>query len=477
MQVGESDSVIIITHEPNWLLDWYWGDSTGTNVAYLIREYLRGRCKLRMAGDLHHYMRHSCIESKEPVHVQHLLVNGCGGAFLHPTHVFENFRVFYGNKYETKSTYPSYHDSSKIALGNILKFRRKNWQFDVIGGFVYFVLVFSMFPQCDSFHILHEDSWAGRINGFFTAMWNAVFEILERSYVSLGGVVTLLMVSFFFVPTKLSRRRRVLLGFLHAAAHLTSAVLLMLLMELAIEICIRNHLLATSGYHTLYEWYRKVESEHFPDPTGLRARLEHWTFGLYPACIKYLMSAFDIPEVMAVTRSTICKKGIESLPRGGAIIYYVCVFLYFWVLSTPVVSLVFGSYLYLCINWFHIHFDEAFSSLRIANYKAFTRLHIKKNGDLEVFTLAVDKVPKDWMLDPDWDMEPKQPFQMSYTRKFPSKWRAASGLDPINAVRIVDRFVIPRTPSSPTTPGGSVSSPTTPGGSVSSPTTPGGFMR
>jgi len=97
---------------------------------------------------------------------------------------------------------------------------------------------------------------------------------------------------------------------------------------------------------------------------------------------------------MAVTRSTICRKGIESLPRGGAIIYYVCVFLYFWVLSTPVVSLVFGSYLYLCINWFHIHFDEAFSSLRIANYKAFTRFHIKKNGDLEVFTLAVDKVEK-----------------------------------------------------------------------------------
>ena len=189
MQVGESDSVIVITHEPNWLLDWYWGDKTGANVAYLIQEYLRGRCKLRMAGDLHHYMRHSCVESKEPVHVQHLLVNGCGGAFLHPTHVFENFRVFYGNKYETKSTYPSYNDSSKvrftpsflyliissfqcsiwlvmffegfvlpsdlflnclslqIALGNILKFRRKNWQFDVIGGFVYFVLVFSMFPQ------------------------------------------------------------------------------------------------------------------------------------------------------------------------------------------------------------------------------------------------------------------------------------------------------------------------------------------
>lgn len=47
----------------------------------------------------------------------------------------------------------------------------------------------------------------------------------------------------------------------------------------------------------MYQWYRSVESEHFPDPTGLRARIEQWTFGLYPACIKYLMSAFDVPEV------------------------------------------------------------------------------------------------------------------------------------------------------------------------------------
>lgn len=55
------------------------------------------------------------------------------------------------------------------------------------------------------------------------------------------------------------------------------------------------------GYHTLYEWYRSMESEHFPDPTGLRARLEQWTLGLYPACIKYLMSAFDVPEVIRLS--------------------------------------------------------------------------------------------------------------------------------------------------------------------------------
>lgn len=58
------------------------------------------------------------------------------------------------------------------------------------------------------------------------------------------------------------------------------------------------------GYHPLYDWYRSMESEHFPDPTGLRTRLEQWTLGLYPACIKYLMSAFDVPEVIRLFLET-----------------------------------------------------------------------------------------------------------------------------------------------------------------------------
>lgn len=445
-KVGKNDSVIVMTHEPNWLLDWYWNETTGKNVSHLIRDYLKGRCRLRMAGDLHHYMRHSVLPTEKPVDVQHLLVNGCGGAFLHPTHVFQNFGNFSGSSYESKATYPSFDDSRRIALGNILKFRKKNWQFDIIGGFIYFILVFSMFPQCNLSHILHKESWSGRLRCFFGTMWSAFIYMLEHSYVSLSATLVLVMSSFSFVPSKLSRKRRAIIGVLHVFAHLSAALTLMLLLELAIEICIRNRLLATSGYHTLYEWYHSMESEHFPDPTGLRARMEQWTFGLYPACIKYLMSAFDVPEVMAVTRINICKNGMQSLSRVGAIIYYASVFLYFWVLSTPVVSLIFGSYLYICVNWFHLHFDEAFSSLRIANYKSYTRFHIKLNGDLEVYTLAVDKVPKEWMLDPEWDSEVRGPQQMSHHRKFPSKWRAASGTDPLNSVRIVDHFVIERTP-------------------------------
>lgn len=444
-KVGENDSVIIVTHEPNWLLDWYWKETTGKNVSHLIQDYLNGRCKLRMAGDLHHFMRHSATPSDKPTFVEHLLVNGCGGAFLHPTHVFKNFERFSGTTYECKAAYPSYEESSGIALGNILKFRKKNWQFDIIGGFIYFILVFSMFPQCNLVHILNEETWSGRLQSFSSTIWSALLFIFEHSYVSSVGSLTLLMASYSFVPSKLTRKKRAIIGGLHVLAHLTAALVLMLLMELGIEICIRNHLLATSGYHPLYDWYRSMESEHFPDPTGLRTRLEQWTLGLYPACIKYLMSAFDVPEVMAVTRINICKNGMMSLSRSVLIMYYTSVFIYFWIFSTPVVSLIFGSYLYICINWFHIHFDEAFSSLRIANYKSFTRFHIKKDGDLEIFTLAVDKVPKDWKLDPKWEAEERGPHQLSHHRRYPSKWRSASSPDPVRSVRVVDHFTITRT--------------------------------
>ncbi|XP_076912626.1 uncharacterized protein LOC143570994 [Bidens hawaiensis] len=445
-KVKGNDSVIVMTHAPNWILDYYWNIDTGKNVSHLICDHLKGRCKLRIAGDLHHYMRHSYVQSEKPAMVQHLLVNWCGGAFLHPTHVFGNLIEAYGSTYETISVYPSVQDSRKIALGNILKFRKKNWQFDFIGGIIYFILTFSMFPRCKLDHILQDDTFSGQIKNSFSAVWDAFLYLVDQSYVSFVGALILLVAAILFVPSKVSKKKKVIIGVVHVSAHLVLALVLMLLMELVVEICIRHNLLATSGYHSLYEWYRSVESEQFPDPNGLKARIEQWTFGLYPACIKYLMSAFDVPEVMAVTRTNICKNGMVSLSRGLAVIYYASVFLYFWVLSTPVVSLVFGSYLYICINWLHLHFDEAFSSLRIANYKSFTRFHITEDGNLEVFTLAVDKVPKEWELDSNWKKESEQQeHQLSHQRQYPSKWSASSSYqDPINTVRVVDCFVIQR---------------------------------
>ncbi|KAG0612584.1 hypothetical protein M758_6G039400 [Ceratodon purpureus] len=447
-EVGENESVIIMTHEPNWLLDWYWGSSTGRNVSHLIQEHLKGRCRLRLAGDLHHYMRHSVMPETKDCCAEHLLVNGQGGAFLHPTHVFAKFQEFQGGKYEKQAAYPSMLDSRRIAWGNILKFRKKNWRFDVIGGIVYFILVFSMFPQCDLNDIFKQNDIKEILRAFAKTIGRAFIQMLGHSYVSMIGTLVLSTLAISFVPVKVSRFKRILIGSLHVISHLTSAMTLMLLLEIGIETCVRHNHLGTSGFHSLYDWYHSKEGDHFPDPTGLRGRIERWTFGLYPACVKYLMAAFDVPEVMAVTRSNICKKGIYGLPRGLTLVYYTTVFLYYWIFSCPIVSLVFGSYLYICINWFHLHFDEAYSSLRIANYKSFTRCHITPKGDLHVYTLAIDKVPKQWALDPHWEAEQAcQKEVASHMREFPSKWTPVGLYRERNCnVRIIDFFKIKKKP-------------------------------
>ncbi|KAK8978763.1 hypothetical protein V6N11_029131 [Hibiscus sabdariffa] len=65
-------------------------------------------------------------------------------------------------------------------------------------------------------------------------------------------------------------------------------------------------------------------------------------------------------------------------------------------------------------NFSLVTFMEEALHVRIANYKSFTRFYINLDSDLEVFTLAIDKVPKEWRLDPDWDAEAKRPQKWNH---------------------------------------------------------------
>jgi hypothetical protein len=110
-----------MTHQPDWLLEWYenGGSRNNTWVSELICGILKERCKLRIAGDIHHYMRHSLVHqvpASNSVYEQHLLVNGCGGAFTHPTHVFRDFTKSHGDGVSCKLefAYPSFEISRKV---------------------------------------------------------------------------------------------------------------------------------------------------------------------------------------------------------------------------------------------------------------------------------------------------------------------------------------------------------------------------
>lgn len=85
------------------------------------------------------------------------------------------------------------------------------------------------------------------MGSFFGTVWNAFVYMLGQSYVSVAGAVVLLIVAIIFVPSKVSRKKRLMIGVLHVSAHLAAALILMLLLELGVEMCIQHKLLGTSG--------------------------------------------------------------------------------------------------------------------------------------------------------------------------------------------------------------------------------------
>jgi hypothetical protein len=361
-----------------------------------------------------------------------------------------------GGEYRCQAAFPSPEDSLRLGRSNLHTFRHVNSRFDIIGGVFYYLLVISVLPRCTGVAaILEAQSVVEGLKLFFGAGLSTIVEIFESSYISLAAFAFLFIVVFGFagsggvgaisgVPPAARRRPeykgfalavRARLGGLptrlayagaHAAAHLSAAITLLILLELGIEMVMKYEGVGQDGYHSLYKWYRSFEALHFPDPAGLRSTLSTLTLGIYPNVIKWAFAIFDIPEAIAVSRTAMCTAGgtIAALTRIQTLGYYGGVLLYFWVLATPTVGLIFGLYLYVSGNWLHVHYDESFSALQVAHHKGFLRLHITKTGDLEVFALGLEESPCNWREDPRW----KSPGGGGITgvaghrAKWPSRW-------------------------------------------------------
>ena len=59
-------------------------------------------------------------------------------------------------------------------------------------------------------------------------------------------------------------------------------------------------------------------------------------------------------------------------------------------------AFIMGLYLLLSIRFLGRHSTEAFSSLRIQDYKQWLRLRIDASGLLTIYTIAMDRVPRRW---------------------------------------------------------------------------------
>lgn len=49
--MGPDDQVILVTHQPRWLMDWFWEEAATHNLRQLVRGHLRGRARVHLAGE------------------------------------------------------------------------------------------------------------------------------------------------------------------------------------------------------------------------------------------------------------------------------------------------------------------------------------------------------------------------------------------------------------------------------------------
>jgi len=224
--------------------------------------------------------------------------------------------------------------------------------------------------------------------------------------VSAFGIILAMVGIFVFCPSTLPPHRRILLAISHGLAHIVAALSILISIELVAEVCIRARIFAANGVHALYYNYRRQEELLFPDPNGFRRFLSDVTFGFYPAVIKWLMMMFDAPELYAVSRTVICRTaGITVvLSRLASAASFLAFFVYYWLLSTPIVAFILGCYLCVGLAFYNVHWDEGFSSLRIPHFKSFLRCRIDSSGDLHVFCIGLDRTPHRWKQDPFWRM-------------------------------------------------------------------------
>src|SRR6185295_19339165 len=59
-------------------------------------------------------------------------------------------------------------------------------------------------------------------------------------------------------------------------------------------------------------------------------------------------------------------------------------------------SVLMGLYLLISLNVFGRHSQQAFSGLRIEDFKHFLRLHIATDGTLTIYPIRIDRVPRSW---------------------------------------------------------------------------------
>jgi len=483
------DAVIIVTHVPSWVLSDYEKHSVEslpeTNLRELMRTHLNGKVKLRLAGDLHHYTRHmptDCLDKPT------LIVSGGGGAFSHPTHCFRD-RIQVGDEkdnYERVCAYPSTKVSRHLSYLNLWQFRWRNWRFDVLWAICYFGISTSFFPLCGVYDDYLEYNPDHRPLNLVTFVASRVATLLSQLFISgrlslVFSFVVIILTYLFTDWSNVKTSTHLCWSLLHALTHICTALTCLLFVECMAEFVVSEGLVAvprtnvdvpnqsclgglassifdeytTHFSHTLddFPFLNATNSTFFAEPPGLfpSCRFDERLYERVSNTLRWMqeeapllktaLAIFDLPGTIGLAHVQMCEKlcsdgayctysndfmKYQQIDRVTILKYLAAISFYFVVFAVPIAGHAFGTWLALTLNVLNSQYNEGFSSLRLEHWKNFLRMHVDENGDLEIFSIGLHRVPKKWVKDPLWSGNNfeniKKTTTPSWSWKRPSMW-------------------------------------------------------
>ena len=106
--------------------------------------------------------------------------------------------------------------------------------------------------------------------------------------------------------------------------------------------------------------------------------------------VSHLAAAFVVGWLALLLTLNVFELGYGTIPQlliSGLITFIV---------GGPVGAFILGVYLFVSIRLFGRHGNEAFSSLRIQDFKQWLRLRIDAAGGLTIHAIGIDRVPRHW---------------------------------------------------------------------------------
>lgn len=211
----ESSRVVLCVAEPYWIHRETAAESEQPHTPRLLetleQDILGDSLHVAIAGDLHHYRRHSTPEYR------HQITCGTGGAFLHPTHDLDTKPLRGG--FEHKCSFPDESVSRHQTYRNLF-FLFQNPKFGFLTALIYLLVAWANGIHVgESFNHV-EIAEMGELG--IGEIGQAATAAIHSAILSPMGsaLYMVLFLGFWFFTDRTSKAFRLLGGTIHAMAHI-----------------------------------------------------------------------------------------------------------------------------------------------------------------------------------------------------------------------------------------------------------------